>query len=35
LIDRGVLMANEVLDIAAEHGVPLQQIVDRPELVEA
>jgi len=35
LIDRGVLMASEVLDIAAVHGVPLQQSIDRAELVEA
>ena len=29
LVDRGVLMANEVLDIAEHHGVPLQQLADR------
>jgi len=32
LVDRGVLMANEVLDIAEYHGVPLQQLADRVEL---
>jgi ATP-dependent Zn protease len=35
LIDRGVLMASEVFDIAADHGVPLQQSIDRAELIEA
>ena len=32
LVERGVLMANEVLDIAEYHGVPLQQLADRVEL---
>jgi len=30
-----VLMASEVLAIAADQGVPLQQSIDRTELVEA
>jgi cell division protease FtsH len=35
LVDRGVLMASEVLAIAADQGVPLQQSVERTDLVEA
>jgi hypothetical protein len=35
LVDRGVLMASEVLAIAADQGVPLQQSIERTELVEA
>jgi len=36
LVDRGVLMASEVLAIAANEGVPLQQqSIERTELIEA
>jgi ATP-dependent Zn protease len=32
LVDRGVLMASEVIAIAEEHGMPLQQKADKVEL---
>jgi cell division protease FtsH len=32
LLDRGVLMASEVMEIAAHHGVPLQQTGEKVEL---
>jgi len=35
LVDRGVLMASEVLAIAADQGVPLQPSIERADLVEA
>ena len=34
LVDRGVLMASEVLAIAADQGVPLQHSIERAELVD-
>jgi cell division protease FtsH len=35
LVDHGVLMAADVFAIAADHGVPLPQLIDRTEVVEA
>jgi len=32
LLAHGVLMAIDVLDIAEQHGVPVQQVAERPEL---
>ena len=31
LVDRGMLMAREVISIAKDHGVPLQQTVEKVE----
>jgi ATP-dependent Zn protease len=32
LIDHGVLMACDVIDIAERHGMPVQQVAERAEL---
>jgi cell division protease FtsH len=34
LVDRGILMASEVIEIAGRHGMPLPLVVVRDELVE-